>query len=337
MRILGVTKRLDNSGAPIALLRLFSALTDQHDLSILCTAGPDGPLAAEFTAAGIPVLPKVRLTDFDLIVCNTLFTSHIVKQCRDLGVPTLWWIHEGAAGKRVLEKGTQSGDAFPAAGLIVFPTEWQIDRIYSPWLEQARSQVVPMGVSTPASSASPFTRRHDDLILVQGGTIAARKGGDLTVQAIRTLEDSRISTYFVGQSIPAFDLGIKPEESNRMMTLDAIPSSQFAGYLQHADAVLLPTRDDLIALVLLEAMSLGVCVLASNFGPIPETVRHGVTGLLSPMDRHQELAGNIRLIQRYPTMRADLAEAGRELCLAKHGFAAHVAGMAEAMDQAARG
>jgi glycosyltransferase involved in cell wall biosynthesis len=97
-----------------------------------------------------------------------------------------------------------------------------------------------------------------------------------------------------------------------------------------------PTRDDLITLAILEGLSFSKCVLASSFGPIPETIRHGETGLLSPVGDWQTLAGNIRMIYEDRDLMTRLGRRGRRILERKHGFQAHVDGMEAALTQIAR-
>lgn len=338
MKILAITHSLTRTGAPIALLRLLAALKDQHEISVICPLEKGGPLADDIREAGLILSPEVRLRDFDLVICNTVLAAPFVARARSAGVPSLLWVHEGKAGQAWLANGRIDPRAFADASLVVFPTEWQARDPFGAWVPTSRWSVVPMGVPLPATgSAVPFDRGGHQAILLQAGALEHRKGTDLTVQAVRRLAAPDILTLFVGTRHPRFDPGIREDERARFVETGPRPPSGVLAFMEHADALLLPTRDDLIPLVVLEAMSLGTCVLASDFGPIPETVRHGRTGLLSPVGDHRVLAGNIAMILRDPELRADLGAAGQAIYRQRHDFARHVSAMQEAIALAAAG
>lgn len=338
MKILAITHSLTRTGAPIALLRLMGAIRDQHEITLICPFEKGGALVDDIHEANLTLAGEVRLRDFDLVICNTVLAAPLVARAHSAGVPALLWVHEGKAGQAWLTNGRIDPAAFRQASLVVFPTEWQARDPFGAWVPTSRWSVVPMGVPRPGTgSAVPFERGDHRCVLLQAGAIEHRKGADLTVQAVRQLAAPDVLTLFVGTRHPRFDPGIRDDERTRFVETGPRPPAGVLAFMEHADALLMPTRDDLIPLVVLEAMSLGTCVLASDFGPIPETVRHGSTGLLSPVGDHRVLAGNIAMILRDPALRADLGAAGQAICGQRHDFARHVSAMQEAIELAAAG
>lgn len=85
-----------------------------------------------------------------------------------------------------------------------------------------------------------------------------------------------------------------------------------------ADAVVVPSLQDNSPLVVLEAMSCGVPVVAFPAGGISETVREGVTGLLAADFNAEALAARLRDLRSTPGLRARLAEGARQVFLAEH-------------------
>jgi glycosyltransferase involved in cell wall biosynthesis len=53
-----------------------------------------------------------------------------------------------------------------------------------------------------------------------------------------------------------------------------------AAYLETCDALVLPSRDDLIPPAAIEAMAKGACVVSSANGEVPEVNRYSHNGLL---------------------------------------------------------
>lgn len=82
-------------------------------------------------------------------------------------------------------------------------------------------------------------------------------------------------------------------------------------YLQHCDALLLPSEMESFGLVALEAMSCGVPVVASQVGGLPELVSHGKHGFLAPAGQSTQMAQDTLRILRDPTLRKEMGEQAR--------------------------
>ncbi len=67
-------------------------------------------------------------------------------------------------------------------------------------------------------------------------------------------------------------------------------------YLAHIDGLLMPSLHEGLPYTLLEAMSLGRAVLASDVGGLAEVVEHGKTGLLFPSRDPQAIAHACRML-----------------------------------------
>jgi glycosyltransferase involved in cell wall biosynthesis len=81
-------------------------------------------------------------------------------------------------------------------------------------------------------------------------------------------------------------------------------------YMGGARAVCLPSRRETFGLVVAEAMLLGVPVVATTAGGIPEIVRDEIDGLLVPPDDPQKLGEALARILADEGLRARLTEAG---------------------------
>lgn len=102
-KVLLVTHELSNTGAPRALLAFAKAL-QELDISITLISYKNGALKRDFLKLNIPVfIVKAKilklifplLNIYDLVICNTLITFHVInllKQNRKV----YWWIHEAA-------------------------------------------------------------------------------------------------------------------------------------------------------------------------------------------------------------------------------------------------
>jgi glycosyltransferase involved in cell wall biosynthesis len=87
-----------------------------------------------------------------------------------------------------------------------------------------------------------------------------------------------------------------------------------------ADLVVLPSLAEAFGLVLAEALYLGVPVVASRVGGIPEVVDHEVDGLLVPPGDRDALAGALVRVLEDGALRRRLAGAGRERVAGRFAF-----------------
>jgi glycosyltransferase involved in cell wall biosynthesis len=77
------------------------------------------------------------------------------------------------------------------------------------------------------------------------------------------------------------------------------------------DILLLPSHEEPFGRSLIEAMAMGVPVVATNVGGPPEIIENGVEGYLLPPLEPQAWAGAIRALAQAPAMGAEMGRAGR--------------------------
>jgi glycosyltransferase involved in cell wall biosynthesis len=325
VRLLAYSHNFQREGAPIVLFRLLRALRDRHDIHLVALKRPEEPLVEEYRRIGIPLVGRTDLTGYDAMLVNTLPASAVVMHGAEF-LPVLWWIHEPRMGLRYMAEESFDMRAFAQARRIVFPTSWQAETLYRNWLTGDNWRVVPYGIGTDTTPlACPFTREPGKLYLLQLGTVDERKGYDISIEALRQLADPGIQLFCLGRenAYPPYYEAIRHRWPH-VHFLGSQPEAVVNAWLQHCDALLFPTRDDLITLSILEAMTFATCVIASDFGPIPEVIRHGESGLLSPVNDVAALAANIARIRHDPALSRRLGEAGRRVLRQNFAFEDHV-------------
>ncbi|MBW2593349.1 MAG: glycosyltransferase family 4 protein [Deltaproteobacteria bacterium] len=80
----------------------------------------------------------------------------------------------------------------------------------------------------------------------------------------------------------------------RVKFIGKIPREKMSSFYSAGDLFVFPGIRESLGMVYLEAQSCGIPVIAFNDGGIPEVVKHGQTGLLSPVYDRTAFAGNIR-------------------------------------------
>lgn len=152
------------------------------------------------------------------------------------------------------------------------------------------------------------------------GRLVERKGVDLLVRAVALLRgDHPVQLTIVG------DGPERPRLEGLADELDLRGDVRFAGSVsaeevrtlyRTSDAFVLPAVQDAkgdvegLGVVLLEALTHGLPVVASRSGGIPDIVIDGETGLLVPSGDVQALADAIRRLMNDPELARELAENG---------------------------
>jgi len=169
--------------------------------------------------------------------------------------------------------------------------------------------------------------------------LAPRRGHELLIHGFRLLlaEQPRARLLLVGKGEARDQLQALVGE------LGLAGAILFAGYrdadlpgvLQALDAfALLGAGSDESCRAALEAMAAGRAVVGCRVGALPETVVHGVTGLLVDDDRPESVASALRTLLTEPERTTAMGVAGRERARALYSPDAHAARMEEIYAQA---
>jgi glycosyltransferase involved in cell wall biosynthesis len=90
-------------------------------------------------------------------------------------------------------------------------------------------------------------------------------------------------------------------------------TSDVVNYLKHADICILMSHSEGLPLSILEAMSIGLPIIASNVGGISKQVKQGYNGFLVERKDIEDLAEKIKLLMNNPTLRRELGKNSRTL------------------------
>jgi glycosyltransferase involved in cell wall biosynthesis len=152
-----------------------------------------------------------------------------------------------------------------------------------------------------------------------GGTRDPRKGFDLLKGALDHLrgEIQGLELVVLGQTPPMkpTDLGFPVHYAGHLH--DDISMSLF---YSAADALILPSRQDNLPNVGIEAQACGTPVVAFNACGLPDIVEHKETGYLAKAFDTQDLAEGIRWVLADTGRRARLSSQSRNAAVAKFSY-----------------
>jgi glycosyltransferase involved in cell wall biosynthesis len=179
------------------------------------------------------------------------------------------------------------------------------------FLRRARSYVFHDFV--PVSSIQRVEEREKTVIFV--GAPWYLKGVDLLIEAFRRVAGQfpgvklRIQGHFPDRD--ALDTLAAGEP--RIEIVKAEPNPETIRRISRALLLVQPSRCEGVSRVLIEAMSAGVPVIASNAGGNPHCIRDGETGLLFPAGESEALAKRLQELLAGGELRRRLGKRGYDL------------------------
>jgi glycosyltransferase involved in cell wall biosynthesis len=146
------------------------------------------------------------------------------------------------------------------------------------------------------------------------GRLSPEKGLLFLIEAFDKLKmDHSIHLHIVGDGPekPKILDRIKQLELEELVTLHGfVPNPQTV--YQMLDLLILPSLTEGIPLTLLEGMSLGIPVIASDVGGIPEIIEDNKSGLLVKPGSVDDLINKITLLIKEPSLRKKLAGGAKD-------------------------
>jgi len=132
------------------------------------------------------------------------------------------------------------------------------------------------------------------------------KGVDIAVKAFTLLKDKQIFLHIFGDGPLRPCLGRFIEEnglSGKVFLHGVKPNELILEYMRACDVFILPSRREGLSSAILEALSCGVPIIASNVGGNRYVVVNGFNGFLYSKENHEELAKAITLLAQNDELR----------------------------------
>lgn len=177
----------------------------------------------------------------------------------------------------------------------------------------------------PIKNRSDFGLSHDDFIVVFSGRINKDKGISELIDAMLLLKETpQIKLLVIGSTF----FGNAPNEdefvsslkekaqtiANNIIFTGFIPYTQMPDYLQIANIAVLPSVwEEPLGLTCIEAMAMGLPIITTRQGGIPETVSSKCAMILDiTPELSKDLASSIVDLHNHPKKRKSMSEAALE-------------------------
>ncbi len=224
---------------------------------------------------------------------------------------------------RTLERGVR---------LVVAPSRFLAQKLAEFGVDGARVRVVPNGVDL--ESMQPAESGGDAFVFA--GRLSPEKGLGVLIDALSRAPG--VHLVAAGEGPMGAELRERAERAvpGRVEWLGARTREDVLARVRGARALVLPSLVyENAPLAALEAAALGVPVIASRLGGIPEIVRDGETGLLVPENDPAALADAMARLSRDATLASRLGRRAREVASAEYSLGRQVDRMLAILEEVA--
>lgn len=324
------------SGAPIQLWHAIRALRERGfevAAAVPKISSPEsGPISELLKKAGVEVIPLVDLSApprleelralcrrFDVVIANTLVMWAAVESAHAEGVPVIWYIHESRVAEQLLAHNPGMQPALELADLVVMPTR-RTAQLYAAFTNRA-IEVVPYGIPTAASQASPSREEGAPITFLLLGSYERRKGQDVFLDAIAQIPEAARKRGVFRMAGRKLETEFYDALAARAATM---PNVELSGGLDHddalsairaADILVCASRDETLPIAILEAMSLGKAIVSTEVGGIAEWLSQGENALIVPAENSAALARALVRCLEEPELVATLGAKARRTFL----------------------
>ena len=188
-----------------------------------------------------------------------------------------------------------------------------------PEMDPSKIEVVSMGVDTRVFCRhTPYEppAQHETWRLVSCGRLHPAKGHDDCIRALSLLRARGIDAHLciLGDGPARHDLESLVESlglASAVTLAGAVSEERVRHELAHAHAFCLGSHDEAIGVATMEAMSMGLPVIVTRVGGVPELVEHESTGMLVPPRDPQAMADAIERVLCDTALARRISDAAR--------------------------
>ena len=208
---------------------------------------------------------------------------------------------------------------YEAADFIAIPSAFAARTFVNCGVPAHKLLINPYGVDLRL-----FDRRDDDrsvpitkeLRILHVGRVSAQKGAHYLVDAAGRLRNTRLT--FVGAVDPGMHDVVR---KSNVRVVGAVPGSVLPEYYRDSDVFCLLSIQDGLALVVAQAMAMGLPVIATPNTGAEELIDDGETGFIVPARDPGAVASRLRELAQNPELRKRIGQRARARVASGFGWA----------------
>ncbi|WP_373537460.1 glycosyltransferase [Microcoleus sp.] len=350
IKVLMCSNSLDFTGAPLHQYEIAVKLAAEGTILPMVFCTTDGPLRQAYEQQGIEVIVRdnplehiyqrdtydeaihsfskeIESLKVDAVYANTLENFFVVDAAQEIGIPTVWNVHESEPWQTYFNRfgseiAARALECFRFPYKVIFVADATRDR-YLPLNSHYNFTVIHNGLDLSQLENSEnfeLARKSlgvaaEDVVILLLGTVCERKGQQDLVKALSLLPEkwhNKIRCFIVGDRPSIYSskladmVGELPEELRQRVTV--VPETGKPGkYYKAADIFVCTSRIESFPRVILEAMACDLPIITSPVFGIKEQVRPGINGLFYTPDRPEELVAALISLLEDKSLRQQLA------------------------------
>jgi glycosyltransferase involved in cell wall biosynthesis len=199
---------------------------------------------------------------------------------------------------------------YDSTDFIAVPSSFVATTFVGRGVSPAKLLVNPYGVDTSffaaAHSPQPNTTKGGIRVL-HVGRVCARKGVHYLADAVSRVPGARLT--FVGSV--DFDLQRLPGNQQQATVVGAVPGPELPHWYRQADVFCLLSIEEGLALVTLQAMAMGLPVIATPNTGAEELIEDGVHGFIVPARDPGAAAARLQQLADDPDLRREMGNRAR--------------------------
>lgn len=275
------------------------------------------------------------LNHYDLIHTQDIISTRAIHRVKPRHVKHVATIHGLLANEHVIAGDIGSKDSLAwkyaaaeeyygstSADGTILPTQWLHGELtHNFQVPQRNLHIIPYGMdiddflSKSVLEPEGVTLLPDKKYLICPARLVPVKGHQYLLEALARLKETRDD--FVCWIVGSGDLGQSLKQTARQLGLDQHAvflgaRSDVPALMKRAHITVLPSVQDNLPFTVMESQIMGVPVVASRTGGIPEMIRHGETGILFETKNSAELATYLELLLSNDELRYRIGEESRK-------------------------
>jgi O-antigen biosynthesis protein len=316
---------LTESGAPRAAFDVARTLRNAGHFVVVASPS-DGPYRERLRNIGVDVIiDEVLLKqdrnvfdlarNFDKVICNTIACWPAVAQLHK-AVDTYWYIHE-SEGIRNFAENVPEFAAVLRKGIAI----WANSRLASRFLSMydVAHSIVECGIEDHRVGLRPAPRRDGaEVVIGVFGAYERRKGQDLAVSGMQRLSpqlQTRTELRFFGRTLEPrgfrTDLERIAGGNRSIVFFGEVDHDQCLNEIAECDIILIPSRDDALSFVGLDALSLGKALVCSRTTGISDYLQDGRSALILHENTPKEISRALARAIALAELRLELGQRAR--------------------------
>ena len=259
-----------------------------------------------------------------------LTTFYSIRASRKIGIPSIVSVHGLIADRDILTNFLQSAYLhsltswiFKNSTITICLTKSDANQVLQLGCPPEKLRIVPNAVDTEFFKPYPNMERDD--LVVWTGRFVPEKGLTDLIKAAKIVVsiNSRVKFLLIGGGplkSRLFNLIRNFHLEKNVFLIGPVGKEEIAKYLAEASIFVFPSSREGMPKSILEAMSAGKPMIASDIPGINEIVKDGVNGVLVPPKNPEKLASAILTLLEDENLRKKMGKCARNIALERFSW-----------------